>query len=267
MQLWRAKTAYDSGHAAAEEALRHAKHEANSIFGSSERKNKAKLAERTWETNTVFEATHNAPKLQLAEEKKEIKTWIRHLEEILKRADEQLERFRFRSLSRPMAQEPASVADAAEPARPKLQPAVERAAEVMRSLDASIYPKLLAGGAPIGLALAVWGAWCGLAVLVLGTAHWLAAVIIGSVLAAGCDVAGGIAIYRRAKAAIAPRYEALHDALAQCQELCAIAREQAKSKCTVETQKIIDRRDTELKAARDKFDERTQEIASARRGA
>ncbi len=254
---------YDTRREAAEEEMRHAIRQAKGKFTSGERRAKSKLAESQWETNTVFEATHNAPKVQLAEEEEQFAALAESLAQLLQRANQRLAEFRLGRLAQPMPPEPVSAPAMSEPAAEKLQACAKRAAAEAQALDAPWYPRLLVGGTPAGIAIAMWLVLCGSAFLLFG-GHNLAWLIVGTITAIAALVTGGIGLYRSALSEITPLYVKLHFTLQQCAELRLVAVKQARERAAAEAQRIIERRDHDSKASQEKFDQTISEITVQR---
>ncbi len=109
----------------------------------------------------------------------------------------------------------------------------------------------------------MWLVLCGLAFLLFG-GHNLAWLIVGTITAIAALVTGGIGLYRSASSEITPLYVRLHFTLQQCAELRLAAVKQARKRAAAETQRIIERRDHDLKAAQETFDQTTSEISVQR---
>ncbi len=250
----------------AENELRHATQKFGTEYVKTERRAKKKLAEEIWEANTVFEATQNAPKLQRDQEEKQIEAlWIT-LVQALTHANRQLADYRHAKLQRLTPEAPIGQTPAIDGAMIKLHESVQQAHDQLRALNLPLAPRMLVGGKPFGLVMLLAAVFCGVSYLIFGTQNWTSWtwLIVGGIVTTVVSIAGGILLYRKATETITPLYENLYSTLLTARDYRRAALEQSKQRCAAESKRIVERRDNELKAAKEKFETTTAAAAVQR---
>jgi DNA segregation ATPase FtsK/SpoIIIE, S-DNA-T family len=266
------KSEYDTMHEMAAAELKQTLSRIQADFTSEQRRAKRKLGEENWEANTVYEATQNAPKQQLEQETKDIESGQATVRQAFDLANRHLAHCRLSKLRRappPVIAQPGSASPPESPPAPienpseKLRDLAQQSIAQLEVLRRAKSPHLFIGGKPWAVAGLVWLAFCGASYAALGGNGWLW-LPIGSVLAVAAVIAGGIWLYRRAVAVLAPPYQSLYDSLTGADRLAAAAVEIARRRCVQESHRILEHRDNELKAAKAKFDERSAQAAAHR---
>ncbi len=271
-EVEKAQSDYRARYTAAEQDLQQWLAHTQSNFKSALRRAKKELSEENWEANTVFEATQGAPKIQLEQDKKEIGSIHGVLLQTFDLANRYLAICRLGQLQRPPLAREASIATEgdsdAQPKEinepiPKLTELTRGAIGQLEALKQLRWPQLLVGGWPFGIAFVIAAVLCGTAFGIFGGKSWTW-LIVGGCATVLATTIGGIWLYRKAQAAVADPYESLYENLVEGENLRQAARSQAKQRCKAEQQRILDRRERELKAANDKFEQRIAEITTRR---
>jgi len=270
-----AQAAYETRHDIAAGELQSSLKHIESEFTKSQNKAKKRLTEENWETNTVYEATHTAPKLQFDQDHQEI--LARH--DVLRQAVEVANRYlavcRLGRLRRaPTMQAETAASDPAQTWRTEETPPENAAVQLGDLAVAAVkhleafrqlrWPKLLIGKRPAGFVFLLLALGCGLGYLIFGTRNWTSWtwLIVGASVGAAASVTLLVWLYRQAKATAVEPYELFHTMLHQSEGLRFAALEQAKTRCKEESRKIVERRDNELKASREKFETSITEVTA-----
>ncbi len=274
-EVERAETDFKSKSSAADQDRAQWISHTQSNFNSALRRAKKELSEENWEANTVFEATQHAPKLQLQQDKKEIAATHSVLVQTIELANQYLSVCRLGRLIRPLEKPDSSESQndvdeiqtegASEIHDPlaKLTEVARSAIQRLESIKRIWWPQVLIGGRPFGMALLASAALCGASFGIFGGSSWTW-LIAGGIASIVANLTGCIWLYRNAEKSVAEPYRTLHEDIAEAERLRQAARTQAKHRAQAETQRILDRRERELKAANDKFEGRIAEISVRR---
>ncbi|MCC7086391.1 MAG: hypothetical protein IT427_15420 [Pirellulales bacterium] len=286
-----AQMQFETLHSSVESELHWTIEKARIDCAKTERRAKKKAGEEVWEANTVFEATQNAPKLQLEQEEKQVDALIASLKQTLAHANRQLASFRHAGMQRPIPEaavgegseiEAASVDHAlgegnfALPSEAptandtnamlKLHESAQRALDQAQALARPLAARMLAGGNPLGICLALTAIFCGTAYLAIDNQGWTSWtwLIVGGIGTLVASATAGIILHRKAATAIAPLYDALYSTLIRGYRSAQTVRRHAKDRCAAESIRIVERRDSELAAAKDKLAASTAAAVSGR---
>jgi DNA segregation ATPase FtsK/SpoIIIE, S-DNA-T family len=263
-----AKSVYDTRHDITESDLQQSLKQIQSELVSAQRKAKKRLTEENWEANTVFEATQNAPQLQFEQDQQEIVARydvVRRATDIANRhlADCRLKRVQRTPTERASGTPPAEQAGGISTQSPwKENPASQlndlamAAVNHLESFKQLSLPRLWMDNRPAGFVFLLWLIGCGAGYLIFGTHEWTSWtwLIVGTVAAFTAAVAGGYWLYQKAIRAVTPPYRQFHTMLAEAEVLRRSAIEQAKQRALEEAKRILERRDRDLKLAREKFE-------------
>jgi len=263
-----AKSVYDTRHDIAESDLQQSHKQIQSELVSAQRKAKKRLTEENWEANTVFEATQNAPQLQFAQDQQEIVARydvVRRAIDIANRhlADCRLKRVQRKPTEGAWGTPPAEQAGGISTQSPwKENPALQlndlamAAVNHLESFKQLSLPRLWMDNRPAGFAFLLWLVGCGAGYSIFGTHEWTSWtwLIVGTVAAFAAAVAGGYWLYQKAIRAVTPPYRQFHTMLAEADVLRRSAIEQANQRALEEAKRILERRDRDLKLAREKFE-------------
>lgn len=263
-----AKDIYDTRHEIAESDLQKSLKQIQLELIGTQKKAKNRLTEENWEANTVFEATQNAPQIQFEQEKQENAARYDVLRRAIDLANAHLVRCRIQSVQQSVKSAPAPAApgdenhalstsgvwkeDPAGQLNDLAMAAVTRLDEFKRLP----WPNMLTGNRPAGYVFLLWLISCGAGFLIFGTHEWTnwTWLIAGTVVAVAASIAGGIWMHRKAVNTATPPYQSFHTMLAEGEVLYRAALEQSKQRAMEEAQRILERRDRDLRLAKDKFE-------------
>jgi DNA segregation ATPase FtsK/SpoIIIE, S-DNA-T family len=263
-----AQSVYETRHQIAEDELRKTLLQLEGERTSAQRKAKKRLTEENWEANTVFEATQNAPQLQFEQEQQEIIARHDVLRRALDVANRHLAICRLSRVQRSPLSAPVDAVDSSQSSELSTQavfkddPAAQlndlamasiNHLESFRQLQA---PRLWMGNRPAGFAFLLWLVCCGAGYLIFGTHDWTSWIwlIAGTATATALAVGSGFWLFKKAVAEATPPYQRFHQMLAEGDGLRRTAIEQAKKRALEEGKRILERRDRDLKLAKEKFD-------------
>jgi S-DNA-T family DNA segregation ATPase FtsK/SpoIIIE len=264
----RSQAIYESARQTEEVDFQQSTAEIHSKFKTSLRKAKKQLSEQTWETNTVFEATQGSPKIQLKQDEKDINSTHAVAKQSFDLANQHLAASRLSNLRVDAPQEEPLAKD--EPTAIPVEQAFANLTDLARNAIANLEalkrlrtPQLLSGGHPWAL-FAVWAVLlCGGAVALFGheSSTWL---IVGGVVAVASSIAAGFWLYRTAAAHASKPYTSIVSGLAAANKARQVALAAAKHRADAESQRILERRDQDLRASQERFENRIQEITTKR---
>jgi DNA segregation ATPase FtsK/SpoIIIE, S-DNA-T family len=260
-----ANSIYETRHEIVAKEQQQAATQAQNDAAKAQRRAKRALSEESWEANTVYEATHNAPKLQLEQETRDLAAAHDVLREVVERANRHLALCRLKKVQHLPLENTVAATPSEHPAA-KLNELAKSAIAGLESLKQLRWPNWLIGGRPAGMALVIWLAACGVSYWLFRNHLWVWPTV-GTVVAAIAITAGGLWLFKQARAAVSAPYEDLHVKLQEGEELHRAAVVQAKERCALESQRIVAHRDQELQTAQQKFDGQTAEIMRVREAA